>query len=45
LSEEAQAHFKVFKQEYLKTITPRFAHLTDEELKTMAQLLNKITLS
>lgn len=45
LTDEAREHFKTFKQEYLKTITPRFAHLSEEELRTLIKLLDKISLN
>lgn len=45
LSKKGEEHFTNFKREYLKVLTPRFAHLTDEELEMMIKLLNKITIS
>ena len=42
LSESALMHLEVFKQEYIKIITPRFAKLTDEELQQLTRLFDKI---
>jgi len=44
LTDEAREHFKIFKQEYFRTVTPRFDHLSDDELRTLIKLLDKITL-
>jgi len=45
LTPESLAHFHVFKQKYFKAISPSFDNLTDEELKTLQKLTEKIKLA